>query len=108
MTVVRDQYWMPKLKQLTKIIIRNCCGCKRYHIKPYDTPPPGQLTKHRTTGIRAFQVTGLDFAGLFMYKKVISKQYKLYTLLFTSSLSRAIHLELVPNQTKKVEEPSED
>ena len=97
-----------KIEAVNEIIIRNCCGCKRYHIKPYDTPPPGQLTKHRTTGIRAFQVTDLDFAGLFMYKKVISKQYKLYALLFTFSLSRAIHLELVPNQTKKVEEPSED
>ena len=61
MTAVRVQHWIPKLSQLTKIIIRNCYGCKRYHITPYDTPPPGQLTKDRTTGIRAFQIIGLDF-----------------------------------------------
>ena len=41
MTTMRGQYWIPKLRQLTKRIIRNCYGCKRYNIKPYDTPPPG-------------------------------------------------------------------
>ena len=55
MTTVKDQYWIPKLKQMTKRIIRNCYGCKRYHIKPYDTPTPGQLKKARTTVTREFQ-----------------------------------------------------
>ena len=99
MTTVRDQYWIPKSSQLTKRVIRNCYGCKRYHIKPYDTPSPGQLAKGRTTGTRAFQVIGLDFAGPIMYKKGNSKQNKSYILLFTCSASRAIHLELVANQT---------
>ena len=49
--------------------------------------------------MRAFQVIGLDFAGPIMFKKGYSKQNKSYILLFTCSLSRAIHLELVPNQT---------
>ena len=34
-----------------------------------------------------------------MYKKENSKQNKSYILLFTFSAGRAIHLELVPNQT---------
>ena len=99
MTTVRDQYWIPNLRQLTKELSKNCYGCKRYHIKAYNGPPPGQLTQDRPTGIRAFQVIGLDFAGPIMYKKGSSKQNKSYILLFTCSLSRAIHLELVPNQT---------
>ena len=99
MTALRDQYWIPNLRQLTKRMIKNCYGCKRYHIKAYNAPPPGQLTQDRTTGITAFQVIGLDFAGSIMYKKGSSKQNKSYILLFTCSLSRAIHLELVPNQT---------
>ena len=28
MTTARDQYWISKLRQLTKRIIRNCYGCK--------------------------------------------------------------------------------
>ena len=99
MTAVRDQYWIPNLRQLTKRIIKNCYGYKRYHIKAYNAPPPGQLTQDRTIGITAFQVIGLDFSGPIMYKKGSSKQNKSYILLFTCSLSRAIHLELVPNQT---------
>ena len=55
--------------------------------------------QNRTTGIRAFQVIGLDFAGPILYKKGSSKQNKSYILLFTCNLSRAIHLQLVPNQT---------
>ena len=99
-TVVRDQNYIPKLRQLTKRINRNCYGGKRYQIKPYDTPPLG-LTKDRTTGFRAFHVIGLDFAGPIMHKKGNSKQKKSYMLLFTCSLSRAIYLELVPDQTSE-------
>ena len=99
MTAIKDQYCIPKLRQLTKRTTRKCYGCKQYHMKPCDTSPPGQLTKDRTTGIRAFQVIGLEFVGTIMYKKGNSKQNKSCILLFTCSASKAIHLELVPNQT---------
>ena len=56
MTAARDQFWISRLRQLTKGVIKKCYGCKRYHIKAYDTPRAGQLTKDRTTGMRAFQV----------------------------------------------------
>ena len=42
-------------------------------MKPCDTSPPDKLTKDRTTGIRAFQVIGLEFVGTIMYKKGNSK-----------------------------------
>ena len=89
-TAVRYQYWISKLRQLTKRIIKDCYGCKRYHIKPYEALPPGQLIKARLLGIRAFQVIGLDFAGPMTYKKGGSKANKFYILLFTCSLSREI------------------
>ena len=85
MTAVRDQYKIPKLRQLTKIIIMDCYGCKRYHIKPYQTPLLGQLTKARTLGIRTFQVIDLDFEGPIMHEG--SKENKFYLLLFTFSLN---------------------
>ena len=87
------------MRQLTKITIRDCYGCKWYPIKPYDTPPPDQLTKNRTTEIRAFQVIGIDFAGPIIYKKENSKQIKSYILLFTCSAIRTVHLEQVPNKS---------
>ena len=69
MTSTRGRYWIPKLRQLTKRIIKDCYGCKRYHLKPYETPPPGQLTKDRTSRNREFQVIGLNFAGPIICKR---------------------------------------
>ena len=83
MNAVRDQYCILKLRQLTKRTIRNSYDCQQYHIKPYDTPPLGQLTNDRATGIRALQAIGLDFAGPIIYKKKNSKRNKSYMLLFT-------------------------
>ena len=53
---VRENYWIAKLQQLTKKVIRNCIGCKRFQIKPFPTPPQGQLPIDRTTGSMSFQV----------------------------------------------------
>ena len=97
MTTMRDQHWIVKLMQLTKRIIRNCYGSKRFHVKPYDILPSGELPKDRGTVVRAFQVIGLAFTESIMYKKGNSKRNKSYILLFKRSASRVIHLELVPN-----------
>ena len=67
MAAVRENYWIPKLQQLTKRVIRNCFGCKRFQVKPFVIPPQGQLPIDRTTGSRPFQVIGTDFAGPIMY-----------------------------------------
>ena len=42
---------------------------------------------------------GVDFAGPTAYKLSPKKEGKAYILLFACSLTRAIHLELLPNQT---------
>ena len=42
MAAVRENYWITKLRQLTKRVIRNCFGCKRFQVKPFATPPQGQ------------------------------------------------------------------
>ena len=101
MDAVRENYWITKLQQLTKRVIRNWFGCKRFQVKPFATPPRGQLPINRTMGSRPFQVTGRDFAGPIMYRAKDKREKKSYSLLFTCSLTRAIHLELLPDQTKE-------
>ena len=32
MARIRDQYWIPTLRQLVKRIIKKCYGCKRFNI----------------------------------------------------------------------------
>ena len=59
-------------------------------------PPPGNLPTDRTKGSSPFQVLGADYAGPIAYKLKPKKEGK---LLFACSLTRAIHLELLPDQT---------
>ena len=46
-----------------------------------------------------FQVViGIDFAGPFYYRAKTQKESKVYILIFSFSVSRAVHLELIPNK----------
>ena len=40
MAKVRDQYWVPKLRQLVKRVRSDCWGCKRFRVQSYENPPP--------------------------------------------------------------------
>jgi len=60
MTKIREHYWVPKLRQLTKKIVWNCFGCKRFHAIALKEPPQASLPTERTVGERPFQVIGLD------------------------------------------------
>ena len=65
---------------------------------PYPSPKPRPLPKERTQECHPFEVIGGNYTGLIYYvkNKAISKSY---ILLFSCSVSRAIHLELAKNLT---------
>ena len=96
---IRENYWIPKLQQIASRVIRNCLGCKRFCTKQCSTQQQDILPSDRTTGIRPFQVIGADFSGPIMYCNKNVGVKKTYILLFKCSLTREIHLELLPNQT---------
>ena len=48
-----------------------------------------------------FQVIGTDFAGPIYYRTKTKKESKEYILIFSCCVSRAVHLELIPNTTIK-------
>ena len=106
MAHVREHYWIPRLRQLAKKLRKGCFGCKRMHATPLHPPPPGMLPPERTVGSRPFEVIGLDYAGPFPYKVSKKKEGKAYLMLYTCSLTRAVHLELLPDQTAKTFVPS--
>ena len=100
MTYIRRDYWIPRLRRLTKKVIRGCFGCKRFQATALQNPPPGNLPVERTTGSVPFQVVGVDYAGPISYKASCKRETgKAYILLFACSLTRAIHLELLSDQT---------
>lgn len=57
----RENVWIPKLQQITKWVIRNCFGYKRFHTKPFNIKQSGIFSLDRITGTRLIQVTGIDF-----------------------------------------------
>ena len=57
------------------------------------------LPADRTNLDLPFKIIDTDYPGSFLCKSKGKKERKVYLLLFTCSLSRAIHLEVLPNQT---------
>ena len=96
MTAIREKYWIPRLRRLTKKVRSRCNGCKRFQTTAFAKPPTGDLPRDRTEGSRPFQVVGIDYAGPFIYKKRADKEGKAY-LLIGCSLTRAVHLEILPD-----------
>ena len=68
MARIRDQYWIPTLRQPVKRIIKRCYGCKRFHIIHYPKPSQKLMPTNRTKQDLPFPVTGTDYAGPFMCK----------------------------------------
>ena len=102
MAYIRKTYWIPKLRYLTRKVVRQCYGCKRFHATTLNSPPPGNLPIDRTEGSTPFQATGVDYAGPILYKATSKKEGKAYILLFTCSLTRAVNIELMPDLTTEV------
>ena len=106
MAHVREHYWIPRLRQLAKKLRKGCFGCKRMHATPLHGPPMASLPVERTVGNRPFEVIGLDYAGPFPYKISKKREGKAYLMLYTCSLTRAVHLELLPDQSAETFIPS--
>ncbi|XP_044170032.1 uncharacterized protein LOC122954068 [Acropora millepora] len=97
MAKVREQYWIPRLRQQVKRVIKRCHSCKRFQAVALATPPLGQLPLERTLFSGAFEVVGVDFACPIKYLKLSRKEGKAYLVLFACRLSRALYLEVLPN-----------
>ena len=64
-------------------------------------PTSWKIANRQDRRITPFQVVGLDFAGPIGYKPETEKKRKSYIFLLACSLTRAVHLALLPNQTAK-------
>ena len=99
MSHVISLFWIPHLRRLSKSVIRNCYGCKKFRSLSYHSPKPGPLPKDRTEKFFPFEVIGTDYAGPIYYKTKKKSELKAYILLFSCSVTRAVHKELVSNLT---------
>ena len=74
----REYYWVPRLRRLTKKIVKTCHGRQRFRAQTFSCPPPGSFPRDRTESQTPFQVVGVDFAGSLKYKKKPKTEGKAY------------------------------
>jgi hypothetical protein len=92
---VRRSVWIPRARSLVKRLVSWCVPCRRFKAPPFRTTE-GALQMFRTQLNVPFSTTGCDFLGPLLLKE---EGMKVHILLFTCAVIRAVHLELVVNQT---------
>ena len=100
LTELRSRYWIIQARNFIKRILRNCLTCQRHQGKPYLPPPAPPLPTFRVNEAKPFCNAGVDFAGpLYVRETVNSVTRKVWMCLFTCCVTRAVHLDIVPDMT---------
>ena len=94
--MLRSAYWIVGLRRLAKQVKRECVSCQKQDGLAC-TQPCGPLPSLRVKDAPPFSVTALDFAGPLYACDLPGK--KLYFILFTCAVVRAVHVELVDSMS---------
>ena len=100
----RESYWTLRGQEAVKLIVRNCVLCKIFKGKPFGTPTTAELPTSQVSDELSFANTGVDFmvplyVNTQVRDRVGQKMKKAYVCLRTCAMTRAVHLDLVPNLT---------
>ena len=84
--------------QTVKTIINPCYTCKRFNNLSYKYPRMTDLPKDRVNLVRPYSNVGVDYTGHVMVEQG-GEKVKYYLMICTCLCTRAIHIELLPDQT---------
>ncbi|KAL7632709.1 UNVERIFIED_CONTAM: hypothetical protein RMT77_016980 [Armadillidium vulgare] len=93
--ITRRKYYFSRMRTTIKKVTRPCMLCKRLQAVHFRPAPLAALPKARVANTRPFTVIGVDLTGFFLIKTPKSCTTKCYIVLFTCATTRAVHLELV-------------
>nr|CAH7750739.1 unnamed protein product [Callosobruchus chinensis] len=97
LSIIRENFWVLKGRNLARNTVRKCLICVRY--KPIVAKLiMGNLPEERVVPSSPFTISGLDYAGPFWIKERkgrCSRHSKCYICLFICFSTKAIHLEVV-------------
>ena len=100
LTEVRSKYWLVKGRQFVRRIIHDCVICRKVEGPHFRAVSPPPLPAFRVNEAPPFVYCGVDFAGpLYIKEDHESENTKVWITLFTCCVTRAVHLELVPNMS---------
>ncbi|VDL84663.1 unnamed protein product [Nippostrongylus brasiliensis] len=98
MANVRQRFWIPKLRQMVKKVVRLCVPCQRINSLPFKYPDMEDLPNRRVQRTRPFEHVGIDYFGP-MSAKQGDFPVKVYGIIITCTATRLVHLELVPEMS---------
>ena len=98
LTEVQSLFWLIWGKQFIHHIINECVICRKSEGRPYQGVPPPPLPEYHVKQSRLFQFTGVDFACPLYVKPSLQREApKAWLCLCTYAVTRAVHLDLVPD-----------
>ncbi|XP_025264356.1 uncharacterized protein LOC112637891 [Camponotus floridanus] len=101
LSLIRQQYWIPRGRALVKEAMLRCLPCVRWRAA---TPQQlmSDLPRERVVPARPFLHTGVDYAGPIQLRTTKGRghrSYKAFVAVFVCFASRAVHLEVVSDYT---------
>ena len=100
LTEIRSKFWIPSGRSFTRKVIHKCVTCRKFEGLPFKAPQPPPLPECRVKEAPAFSFTGVDFAGPLLVRATLtSPSTKVWISLFTCYVTRAVHLDVVPDQS---------
>ena len=96
LSILRSQYWIVKGRSVLRRLLHNCVKCKKLDATAYSVPQTPSLPAFRVTESPPFAYIGVDYAGP-LYTR--NSECKTWICLFTCCVTRAIHLDLVPDSS---------
>jgi hypothetical protein len=100
MLFLQQRFHIPRMRQSIKGIVKRCIFCKRLQGVHYPAPPAPPLPVNRVTPSRPFSYVGLDYTGAIYVRDLRKGKRKVYIALFSCFVTRAVHLEVVEDNTK--------
>ncbi|XP_070531355.1 uncharacterized protein [Cardiocondyla obscurior] len=101
--LLRQQFWLPGARAAVKKAIHRCVTCVRWRAAA-PAPFMADLPSARVRPSRAFQHTGVDYAGPLMLRAGKGrgrKAHKAFVAVFVCLCTRAVHLEVVSDYTSE-------
>lgn len=95
---IREQYWIPRSRDLLRPVARKCMKCKAARSLP-TTPIMGYLPPERLEAkVHPFTYVGIDYFGP-LFVSEVRRHEKRWVALFTCLTVRAVHVEIVHSLT---------
>ncbi|UYV63815.1 hypothetical protein LAZ67_2005744 [Cordylochernes scorpioides] len=90
MNLLREDYWILKFRRTVRRVIHQCVKCRRFMAKSGSVESV-ELPENRVRDASIFEVVGIDLTG----PLVLRNRRKVWIVIFTCAVYRAVHLELV-------------